>query len=276
MQTVALVPTASGQGYWMINADGGVFTFGDAQFYGSLPQRRPGVQNVVAAIRVGNTKYCMLESSGRTSCFAAGSIYEDSQPVTYGLHSDPATTMIPSGDAQGWWVVSRKGKVSAYGSAVGAGEVAQQPYGPIMGGAGWGNNTYRLVGADGGVFTFGLSYQGNVSVSGHLSSRSAQQIARVMLPQGNWGTVAEWNALNDLWGRLESNWRWNAYNPLPCAGGGNAYGIPQSCPGNKMATAGPDWENNAWTQIMWGFSYISDRYGNPIHAREVRLDRRGY
>jgi hypothetical protein len=30
-----MAPTPSGQGYWLVAADGGIFTFGDAAFQGS-------------------------------------------------------------------------------------------------------------------------------------------------------------------------------------------------------------------------------------------------
>ena len=40
---VGLAPTATGGGYWLTAADGGVFSFGDAQFRGSLPLVLPGV-----------------------------------------------------------------------------------------------------------------------------------------------------------------------------------------------------------------------------------------
>ena len=33
---VGIAPTATGKGYWMVASDGGVFTFGDARFEGSL------------------------------------------------------------------------------------------------------------------------------------------------------------------------------------------------------------------------------------------------
>jgi hypothetical protein len=33
---VSMTPTASGQGYWLFAADGGVFSYGDAQFYSSM------------------------------------------------------------------------------------------------------------------------------------------------------------------------------------------------------------------------------------------------
>jgi hypothetical protein len=34
--TVQLVPTPSGKGYWLVSADGSVFAFGDAGYYGSM------------------------------------------------------------------------------------------------------------------------------------------------------------------------------------------------------------------------------------------------
>ena len=39
-----------------------------------------------------------------------------------------------------------------------------------------------------------------------------------------------------------------------------AYGIPQALPGNKMSSAGADWQTNPVTQIKWMSGYVS-RYG---------------
>jgi hypothetical protein len=33
-----------------------------------------------------------------------------------------------------------------------------------------------------------------------------------------------------------------------------------------MASAGPNWQSNARTQIAWGLGYIQGRYGNPSNA----------
>jgi hypothetical protein len=33
-----------------------------------------------------------------------------------------------------------------------------------------------------------------------------------------------------------------------------------------MASAGPDWQTNATTQITWGLDYIGGRYGTPCNA----------
>lgn len=62
-------------------------------------------------------------------------------------------------------------------------------------------------------------------------------------------------ALDSLWSR-ESGWNHEAHNSSS-----GAYGIPQALPGNKMASAGDDWETNPATQIRWGLGYIKDRYG---------------
>ncbi len=74
-----------------------------------------------------------------------------------------------------------------------------------------------------------------------------------------WGSD-QFRCLDLLWTR-ESSWRADAYNASS-----GAYGIPQSLPGSKMASAGADWRTNAATQIDWGLGYIDARYGSPCAA----------
>jgi hypothetical protein len=87
----------------------------------------------------------------------------------------------------------------------------------------------------------------------------AQAIARAMLPSFGWSPSTQFGCLVNLWNR-ESGWNTHASNPS------GAYGIPQALPGSKMASAGPDWQNNARTQIKWGLGYIKDRYSTPCGA----------
>lgn len=88
---------------------------------------------------------------------------------------------------------------------------------------------------------------------------TAQAIAYDMVKARGWGD-GEFSCLVALWNK-ESGWRVNAYNASS-----GAYGIPQALPGNKMATAGADWETNPATQISWGLGYIGGRYGTPCGA----------
>jgi len=88
---------------------------------------------------------------------------------------------------------------------------------------------------------------------------TAQQIGYDMLPSFGYNQSSEWTCLLDLWNQ-ESGWRWDAENPS------GAYGIPQSLPGDKMASAGADWETDPTTQIKWGLGYIQTVYGTPCGA----------
>jgi len=90
-------------------------------------------------------------------------------------------------------------------------------------------------------------------------SGSAQQIASGMLGSYGWSS-GQFSCLVSLWNQ-ESGW--NVYATNPTSG---AYGIPQALPGSKMASAGPDWQTDAATQIRWGLSYIKSLYGSPCGA----------
>jgi uncharacterized protein YabE (DUF348 family) len=87
---------------------------------------------------------------------------------------------------------------------------------------------------------------------------SAQKIAAAMVASRGWGGD-QFSCLVSLWNK-ESGWRTDAANPS------GAYGIPQALPGDKMATAGADWQTSASTQITWGLNYISGVYGTPCAA----------
>jgi hypothetical protein len=87
----------------------------------------------------------------------------------------------------------------------------------------------------------------------------AQLIAYNMLISMGMGDD-QFSCLVSLWNK-ESHWSTTAGNPVS-----GAYGIPQALPGSKMASAGPDWQTDATTQITWGLGYIDGRYGSPCAA----------
>jgi hypothetical protein len=88
----------------------------------------------------------------------------------------------------------------------------------------------------------------------------AEAIAKAMLPSFGFDQTTQWDCLYNLWMR-ESGW--NVYAENTASG---AYGIPQSLPGYKMASAGADWQTNPATQIKWGLGYIAAQYGTPCGA----------
>jgi len=100
---------------------------------------------------------------------------------------------------------------------------------------------------------------GQVTETEDLTSQDPQTIARAMLSDFGFGDD-QFSCLDSLY-MSESGWNIHADNPSS-----SAYGIPQALPGSKMASAGPDWENNAATQIKWGLEYIKNSYGTPCGA----------
>jgi hypothetical protein len=92
-----------------------------------------------------------------------------------------------------------------------------------------------------------------------LSDADPRALARALMPQFGMSS-SEFDCLDNIWSQ-ESGWNVHADNPSS-----SAYGIPQALPGSKMSSAGPNWEDNAETQIRWGLGYIRDRYGSPCAA----------
>ncbi|WP_265560941.1 phage tail tape measure protein [Streptomyces hygroscopicus] len=97
-------------------------------------------------------------------------------------------------------------------------------------------------------------------------SSKNQQIGETLAAAYGW-SGPQWAALKSLWNG-ESGWNERALNASS-----GAYGIPQSLPASKMASAGSDWRTNAATQIKWGLDYIRSVYGNPLNAYSQWLAR---
>lgn len=95
-------------------------------------------------------------------------------------------------------------------------------------------------------------------VTESVEPTNPRDIALLMLADYGW--TDQFSCLDQLY-ISESNWDPAATNPTS-----GAYGIPQSLPAEKMATAGADWRTNPATQIAWGLDYIHLNYGSPCSA----------
>ena len=103
------------------------------------------------------------------------------------------------------------------------------------------------------------SSRGTVTAAYTGSLNDYQEYARQRCYDYGWSDN-DFNCLVALWNR-ESGW-----NPYAENSYSGAYGIPQALPAGKMASAGDDYLTNPNTQIEWGLSYISGRYGSPSSA----------
>jgi hypothetical protein len=123
---VGLAITADGKGYWLAQAGGGVFSYGDATFFGSLP----GVGITPAAPIVGiaatsdGKGYWLVGADGGVFCFGDARFYgslpeQHIVPTANYLYLDAnaivGITADPTGG--GYWLVGEDGGVFGFGTA---------------------------------------------------------------------------------------------------------------------------------------------------------------
>jgi hypothetical protein len=107
--------------------------------------------------------------------------------------------------------------------------------------------------------------QQDTTVAAAPDPGTAQSYAYSELPAFGFSQSTQWSCLDDLW-QQESSWLYDAENAS------GAYGIPQSLPASKMASAGSDYLTDPDTQIRWGLGYITDVYGTPCSAWDHEVD----
>lgn len=76
---VEICSTPSGKGYWIVGSDGGVFTYGDAGFYGSVPGIKPPVKLNAPIVGMAATPtglgYWLLGKDGGVFTFGDAGFY---------------------------------------------------------------------------------------------------------------------------------------------------------------------------------------------------------
>ena len=158
--------TTNGHGYWLVGSDGGIFTFGSAQFYGStgnIVLNKPVVGITPASNDEG---YWLVASDGGIFTFGNLAFYGSIpglgiSPAGSGAPRSlnaPIVGMVPSADGGGYFMVGADGGVFAFGDAKFEGSC------PGIGGCSGAavavmpdatGNGYWLVTATGNVYAFG-------------------------------------------------------------------------------------------------------------------------
>ena len=145
--------TVRGAGYWMLGADGVVYSFGDARRYGDAPSSAGAVD--LEPTPSGNG-YWVVDRAGRVT--ASGDARHLGN-VAAGVMApgEQATSLSATPSGQGYWVFTTRGRVVTFGDAGAYGDMSQVALNapvldsvPTPSGRG-----YYMVAADGGIFTFG-------------------------------------------------------------------------------------------------------------------------
>ena len=151
---VAVVPTPTGAGYWQIASDGGVFTFGDAQFYGSLGGARLN-SGIVAVTRTpSGAGYWLTAADGGVFSFGDAQFFGSLGSVRLNA---PIVGITATPTGNGYWLTASDGGVFSFGDAQFFGSLGGiRLNAPVVGIAATPTGKgYWLTGADGGMFSFG-------------------------------------------------------------------------------------------------------------------------
>jgi Big-like domain-containing protein len=147
-------PPATGSGYRLVAANGSVYAYGTAPFYGSMGGKTLNQPIVGTASTPGDGGYWLVASDGGIFAFGNAAFYGSmggkplNQPIV-GIASTP--------DGKGYWEVASDGGIFAFGDATFYGSMGGKPLNkPIVGIAATPDGKgYWEVASDGGIFAFG-------------------------------------------------------------------------------------------------------------------------
>jgi hypothetical protein len=146
--------TPSGKGYWLAAADGGVFSYGNAPFYGSagsIPLQSPVIGMTSTPDGRG---YWMLAADGGIFTYGNAKFYGSTGAMRLNA---PVVGMATTPTGRGYWLVAADGGIFTYGDAKFHGSAGSLDLAaPIVAMASTPNGGgYWMLGADGGIFTYG-------------------------------------------------------------------------------------------------------------------------
>jgi hypothetical protein len=151
---VGMATTPDGGGYWMVASDGGIFTFGDAQFHGSTGNLALNKPIVGMAVTHDGGGYWLVASDGGIFSFGDAAFHGSTGNIVL---NKPIVGMAVTHDGGGYWLVASDGGIFAFGDAAfhgSTGNIALNK--PIVGMSPTpGGGGYLLVATDGGIFAFG-------------------------------------------------------------------------------------------------------------------------
>jgi N-acetylmuramoyl-L-alanine amidase len=111
---VGMAATPDGKGYWMVASDGGIFSFGDAQFYGSEGGTPLNAPVVGMAATPDGKGYWLVAADG--GIFSFGDAQFKGSTGSLNLNK-PVVGMAAAPDGKGYWMVASDGGIFSFGDA---------------------------------------------------------------------------------------------------------------------------------------------------------------
>ena len=151
---VGMAATPDGGGYWLVGSDGGIFSYGDAGFFGSAGSLQLNAPIVGMATTPGGGGYWLVARDGGIFSYGDAGFFGSAGSLQLNA---PIVGMAATPDGGGYWLVGSDGGIFSYGDARFAGSAGGLPLNaPVVGmAATHDGGGYWLAAADGGIFSYG-------------------------------------------------------------------------------------------------------------------------
>jgi len=147
-------PTVKKKGYRMVASDGGIFSFGDAGFFGSTGAMRLNQPILGMASTPSGQGYWLTASDGGIFSFGDAEFFGSTGDIRL---NRPITAMTSTPTGRGYWLTASDGGIFAFGDAEFFGSTGDRRLPAEIAGmaAAPDGRGYWLAGADGSVYAFG-------------------------------------------------------------------------------------------------------------------------
>ena len=192
---VGAAVTPSGEGLWRVGVDGGIFSTGDARYFGSTGAIHLNRPVVGMEAGPGGEGYWTVASDGGIFSFGSARFHGS----TGAMHLNRAVVgMAKTTSGKGYWLVASDGGIFSFGDAAFHGSTGAIPLNsPIVGMAATATGKgYWLVASDGGIFSFGDA----VFHGSGAGAVDAPVVGMVRSPGGNGYTLVAANGTTSPFG----------------------------------------------------------------------------
>jgi hypothetical protein len=174
---VQMAMTPSRHGYYLVSSFGGVFSYGDAIWYGSIAGRHLRTETVALAVTPSGKGYYLLTRAGNVFAFGDAR-FRGSTAARLGTPPLAGIGLTP--DGRGYWLVSIRGNIFSFGNARFHGSPAWKVTSVTEFAPTWSGQGYWVVTATGKLFCYG-----DAAFHGSLAGQApAPVIAFVPTPSG--------------------------------------------------------------------------------------------
>ena len=167
-----MAATPDGGGYWLVASDGGIFSYGDATFYGSTGAIHLNQPIVGMAATADGGGYWLVASDGGIFSYGDATFYGSTGAIRL---NQPIVGMAATPDGGGYWLVASDGGIFTFGDATFYGSTAgtgTSALGIVVDPPDW---SYALVSTGGTATFFGRRHHptSNTSNSGSTTTTSS-------------------------------------------------------------------------------------------------------